>query len=86
MLHGHDLAQFSPRGVERPQPDQLMVVPRVGLVDLVGHVGLQHGAQDLLVLRTLGGERLVPFVAALVPEVQVDAGRVVIDAPPGLLE
>ena len=28
----------------------------------------------------------MPFVAALVPEVDVDAGRVVLDAPPGLLD
>ena len=28
----------------------------------------------------------VPFVAALVPEVDLEAGRVVVDAPPGLLD
>ena len=32
------------------------------------------------------GELLVPFVAAIVPEVDVAAGRLVIDPPPGLLE
>lgn len=32
------------------------------------------------------GEILVPFVAAIVPEVDVSAGRLVIDPPPGLLE
>jgi 16S rRNA processing protein RimM len=32
------------------------------------------------------GEILVPFVAAIVPEVDLDAGRLVIDPPPGLLE
>jgi 16S rRNA processing protein RimM len=31
-------------------------------------------------------ELLVPFVAAIVPEVDVAAGRIVIDPPPGLLE
>ncbi len=31
-------------------------------------------------------ELLVPFVAAIVPEVNVAAGRLVIDPPPGLLE
>jgi 16S rRNA processing protein RimM len=31
-------------------------------------------------------ELLVPFVAAIVPEVDVTAGRLVIDPPPGLLE
>ncbi len=34
----------------------------------------------------LRSELLVPFVAALVPEVDVAAGRLVIDPPPGLLE
>jgi 16S rRNA processing protein RimM len=34
----------------------------------------------------LGGELLVPFVAEIVPEVDVAAGRLVIDPPPGLLE
>jgi 16S rRNA processing protein RimM len=49
--------------------------------------GLQHlPAQDLLVVRTAGGERLVPFVHAIVPEVDVAAGRVVVDAPGGLLD
>ncbi len=32
------------------------------------------------------GELLVPFVRAIVPTVDVSAGRVVIDPPPGLLE
>ncbi|MFI7587762.1 ribosome maturation factor RimM [Spongisporangium articulatum] len=51
-------------------------------------VGLQNGgAQDLLVVRRPDGERrLVPFVTTLVPEVDVAGGRVVVDAPPGLLE
>jgi len=44
-------------------------------------------AQDLLVVRRPDGEqRLVPFVAALVPAVDVAAGLVVVDAPPGLLD
>ena len=33
-----------------------------------------------------GGRRYVPFVAAIVPEVDVEGGRVVLDPPPGLLE
>jgi 16S rRNA processing protein RimM len=50
--------------------------------------GLETGpAQDLLVLRLAGGgSAYVPFVSAIVPEVDVEGGRVVIDAPPGLLE
>ena len=48
-----------------------------------------HQGQDLLVIRPdrPGVEDvLVPFVAALVPEVDVKAGRLVIDPPPGLLD
>jgi 16S rRNA processing protein RimM len=48
-----------------------------------------HQGQDLLVIRPdrPGAEEvLVPFVAALVPEVDVKAGRLVIDPPPGLLD
>jgi 16S rRNA processing protein RimM len=55
----------------------------------VGEVaGLENRpAQDLLVLRlTDGREALIPFVAALVPEVDVEGGRVVIDPPAGLLD
>ncbi|MDZ5623134.1 ribosome maturation factor RimM [Nocardioides bizhenqiangii] len=49
--------------------------------------GLVHGAQDLLRVRTNDGrEALVPFVAALVPEVDVAGGRVVIADRPGLVQ
>jgi 16S rRNA processing protein RimM len=45
-----------------------------------------HGAQDLLVIRRpRAADALVPFVRAIVPEVDVHQGLVVIDAPPGLL-
>ena len=56
----------------------------VGLVTDVLHYG-----QDLLVVRRADGpgdEYLVPFVKAIVPEVDVRAGVVVIDPPPGLLD
>ncbi|MCW5952904.1 MAG: ribosome maturation factor RimM [Propionibacteriaceae bacterium] len=43
-------------------------------------------AQDVLVLDTPQGERLVPFVTELVPEVDLPGGRVVIDPIPGLLD
>ena len=46
-----------------------------------------HGAaQDILVIATDGGQRLVPFVAALVPAVDLDAGRLTVAAVPGLLD
>jgi 16S rRNA processing protein RimM len=56
----------------------------VGVVTDVLHYG-----QDLLVVRRQdepGGEALVPFVKAIVPEVDLRAGVVVIDPPPGLLD
>ena len=44
-------------------------------------------AQDLLVLRLADGrEALVPFVTAIVPEVDITGGRVVLDPPSGLLD
>jgi 16S rRNA processing protein RimM len=44
-------------------------------------------AQDLLVLRlTDGRQARVPFVTAIVPEVDVAGGRVVLDPPTGLLD
>ena len=46
--------------------------------------------QDLLVVRRDGGdsagEVLVPFVAEIVPEVDIGGGRIVVDPPPGLLD
>src|SRR5436190_19298600 len=48
---------------------------------------IRHSAQDLLVIARPGlDEALVPFVRALVPEVDVAGGRIVIDPPPGLLD
>ncbi|MBM7506899.1 16S rRNA processing protein RimM [Nocardioides salarius] len=45
-----------------------------------------HGAQDLLGVKALDGrDTLVPFVAALVPEVDLAAGRVVVADRPGLV-
>jgi 16S rRNA processing protein RimM len=45
-----------------------------------------EGAELLVVRRTDGGEVLVPFVAAIVPSVDVAAGHLVVDPPEGLLE
>jgi len=53
----------------------------VGELDRIEH----NAAQDLLVIRTPEREVLFPFVAALVPEVDVPGGRIVIDDRPGLL-
>jgi 16S rRNA processing protein RimM len=76
----HDLVGLSVRTAEGTV---------VGTVEDVLH----HG-QDVLAVRPLGpghggtaapGEILVPFVKAIVTEVDVAAGVVVIDPPPGLL-
>ncbi|MDN3356609.1 ribosome maturation factor RimM [Actinomadura sp. DC4] len=49
-------------------------------------VDVEHHGQDLLVLRRPDGDdALVPFVSAIVTAVDVPAGRVVLDPPPGLL-
>ena len=51
-----------------------------------------HYGQDLLVIRRApqqdgpDRESLVPFVKAIVPEVDLGAGVIVIDPPPGLLD
>ncbi|CAB4966959.1 unannotated protein [freshwater metagenome] len=75
-------------------PDEYYDHQLVGLdvVDLDGtHLGqvkaLVHGsAQDLLTVRTPDGrDTLVPFVSALVPEVDLDAGRIVVADRPGLV-
>lgn len=56
---------------------------RLGEVTDVLH--LPHG--DVLVVRREGGaEALVPFVKAIVPEVDLAAGRLVVDPPEGLLD
>lgn len=75
-------------------PDEYYDHQLVGLAayDLEGAelgtvTGLVHGgAQDLLAIRTPDGrDTLVPFVKALVPEVDLEAGRVVVADRPGLV-
>ena len=79
-----------------PDPDEFRDHELIGLsvrtsagqaVGVVTDV-LHHG-QDLLVVRRAAGdgeEHLVPFVKAIVLEVDVAAGVLVIDPPPGLLD
>ena len=80
---------------ERPEDpeefyDHQLVGLRVETVDgaAVGELSrVEHNAaQDLLVIRTTDREVLFPFVNALVPEVDVAGGRIVIDDRPGLLD
>lgn len=82
---------------EPADPDSFRDYQLIGLAvtttagESVGQVAdvLHHG-QDLLVIAghgpRSGAQILVPFVAALVPEVDVAGGRLVIDPPRGLLD
>jgi 16S rRNA processing protein RimM len=64
-------------------PDEAGATVTVGAVTEVLH----SGAQDVLVVRRDDGrEVMVPFVAALVPEVDVASGRVLVADRPGLLD
>jgi 16S rRNA processing protein RimM len=88
MLHAHVAADESPDDPEEYYDHQL-----VGLTAedpegrTLGEVtAVLHGAQDLLQIRTPDGrDALVPFVAALVPEVDLPGGRVVVADRPGLV-
>jgi 16S rRNA processing protein RimM len=52
----------------------------------VSEVVHSAGGDLLVVRRPDGGELLVPFVRSIVPTVDLDARRVVVDPPDGLLE
>jgi 16S rRNA processing protein RimM len=80
---------------ERPaDPDEYYDHQLIGLPVLtkdrvpVGEVAevVHLPGQDLLAVKRAVGEVLVPFVAAIVPTVDLDAKEIVIDPPPGLLE
>ncbi|TDV39767.1 ribosome maturation factor RimM [Actinophytocola oryzae] len=55
-------------------------------VGTVGEIARSPGGELLVVRKEDGTEALVPFVRAIVPEVDVKGGRVVIDPPEGLLD
>lgn len=54
----------------------------VGTIARVEHLP----SQDLLVVKTSAGEVMVPFVKAIVPEVDMDKGLVILTPPGGLFE
>ncbi|UOE45373.1 ribosome maturation factor RimM [Agromyces larvae] len=54
----------------------------VGKVVRVDHLP----AQDLLIVKAASGEVMVPFVSAIVPEVDVAAGTLTVTPPAGLFE
>ena len=54
----------------------------IGRVVRVDHLP----AQDLLIVRSGDAEVMVPFVSAIVPTVDIAAGRMIVTPPPGLFE
>jgi len=99
-LTGSWLSVDSSQLPESSDPDEFRDHELIGLSvrtsagDAVGVVAdvLHHG-QDLLVVRQdadqdggKGRDYLVPFVKAIVPEIDISAGILVIDPPPGLLD
>jgi 16S rRNA processing protein RimM len=55
---------------------------KVGIITRVDHLP----AQDLLTVKTDAGDVLVPFVKAIVPSVDIEAGTLSVTPPPGLFE
>jgi 16S rRNA processing protein RimM len=88
VLHATVPADEAPEDPDEFYDHQLVGLSVVDLEDrVIGEVtGVVHGAQDLLEVRAADGRpTLVPFVAALVPEVDVPGGRVVVADRPGLV-
>ena len=89
VLHATLPADASPEDPEEFYDHQLVGLEAVDLdgrpLGTVSRV-VHGGAQDLLQIRTPDRrEALVPFVVALVPEVDVAGGRVVVADRPGLV-
>jgi 16S rRNA processing protein RimM len=88
-----DSADLNPLGDPEEFYDHDLIGLRVVTVagEDVGTVAdvLHHG-QDLLVVdgtgARSGAEIMIPFVMALVPEVNLASGQIVVDPPPGLLD
>jgi 16S rRNA processing protein RimM len=72
VFHDHELIGLTVRTADGTE---------IGVVEDV-----LHPAQDVLSIRAASGEILVPFVKAIVTEVDVANGVLVIDPPPGLLD
>ncbi len=93
-LRGAKLFADVPADVRADDADEFYDHQLVGLAvrtaagGVVGTVTeVQHPpGQDLLVVQGTGGSHLIPFVAALVPEVDIAAGTLVVEPPPGLLD
>jgi 16S rRNA processing protein RimM len=93
-LRGTELVIAAAERPELDDPDDFYTSDLVGLAarttqgaDL-GPVAdvIDIAGADYLVLTVQGAERLVPFVSAIVPTVDVAGGFVLIDPPEGLLD
>ena len=88
-LRGAELLTAAVEEDEAWYPEQL---EGLAVVDLDGNpvgtvAGFSQGAaHDLLLVDVRGEQFMVPFVKALVPEVSLEEGRVVVDAIDGLFE
>ncbi|MFG3253518.1 ribosome maturation factor RimM [Streptomyces sp. NPDC048172] len=88
------IAEIDPE--ERPEDPEEFYDHQLADLDVVTRDGTPVGrieevahppGQDLLVVRREdGSEALIPFVTEIVPEIDLEAQRVVIDPPPGLLD
>lgn len=89
LLHASIPADARPEDPEEYYDHQLvgLAAHDVDGTHLGEVTGLVHGgAQDLLAIRALDGrDTLVPFVVALVPEVDLEGRRVVVADRPGLV-
>ncbi|CAN5339199.1 ribosome maturation factor RimM [soil metagenome] len=89
LLHASIPADAVPDDPEEFYDHQLIGLAAydVGGAHLGEVSGVVHGgAQDLLAIKALDGrDTLVPFVVALVPEVDLASGRVVVADRPGLV-
>lgn len=78
-----------PAAVDEYYDRQLIGLDAVADDQVVGEIAdvLHLPGQEVLVLRRAdGSEVMVPFVSAIVPEVDLLAGRITLNPPPGLLD
>jgi 16S rRNA processing protein RimM len=91
-----NLRLYVPRGrLPPPEDDEFYYADLIGLAavapdgrDVGTVVALQNfGAGDLIEVKLVGGATvLLPFTKAVVPEIDVARGRIVIDPPDGALD
>ncbi len=93
-LRGTELLVDIPVGERPDNPEEFYDHQLIGLAavtddgEAVGEVSevLHLPAQEVLVVRRNGAEVLIPFVSEIVPTVDLDAGRLVVIPPSGLLD